>query len=184
MWMLCGTLWRNVDVLWNIVEECGCFVDVMWNIVEECGCFVKKCGFNVDPPHLHILQFDQDLSPPWSVILKYAIVDVMWIHQISTLTIKWTADLFCKLYSSMHLLSVSWSCIWSLYCTRALALLYNVSLEALKPYVFAKSLGLVSQDLNSSQRHNFIASNVFRFSSDFLYLKKTENCQSSQSSPV
>ena len=89
--MLCGTLWRNVDVLWsnvdvmwNIVEECGCFVDVMWNIVEECGCFVEKCGCNVDPPHLHISQFDQVLSPPWSVILKYAIVDVMWIHQIFT----------------------------------------------------------------------------------------------------
>ena len=118
MWMLCGTLWRNVDVLWrnmdvmwNIVEECGYFVDVIWNIVEECGCFVEKCGCNMDPPHLHISQFDQVLSPPWSVILKYAIVVVMWIHQISTLTIKWTADPFCRLYSSMHLLSVSWSCI-------------------------------------------------------------------------
>ena len=88
-WMLCRTLWRSVDVLWMLcgtfvdimwniveefgcfVEECGCFVDVMWNIVEECGC-------NVDPPHLHISQFDQVLSPPWSVILKYAIVAVMW----------------------------------------------------------------------------------------------------------
>ena len=156
MWMLCGTLWSNVDVLWsnvdflwNIVEECGCFVDVMWNIVEECGCFVEKCGCNVDPPHLHISQFDQVLSPPWSVILKYAIVDVMWIHQIFTLAINWTADPFCRLYSSVHLLSVYWSCIWSFYCTRALALLYNVSLEALKSQVFAKSLGLVSQDLNS-----------------------------------
>ena len=166
LWMLCGRLWRNVDVMWNIVEECGyfmeecgCFVDVMWNIVdecgcfvEECGCFVEKCGCNVDPPHLHISQFDQVLSPPWSVILKYAIVDVMWIHQIFNLTIKWTADTFCTLYSSMHLLSVSWSCIWSLYGTRALALLYNVSLEALKSCAFAKSLGLVSQDLNSKSK--------------------------------
>ena len=92
MWMLCGTWWRNVDVLWsnvdvmwNIVEECGCFVDVMWNIVVECGCFVEKCGCNVDPPHLHISQMDQVLSPPWSVILKYAIVDVMWAFHISTI---------------------------------------------------------------------------------------------------
>ena len=134
-------LWSNVDVMWNIVEECGCFVDGMWNIVEECGC-------NVDPPHLHISQFDQVLSPPWSVIFKYAIVDVMWTFHTSTLTIKWTADPFCTLYNPMHLLSVSWSCSWSLYCTRALALVYNVSLEALKSYAFAKSLGLVSQDLN------------------------------------
>ena len=108
------------------------------------------------------------LSSPWSVILKYAIVGVMWIHQISTLTIKWTTDPFCRLYSSMHLLSVSWTCIWSRYCTRALALLYNVSLEALKSYAFAKSLGLVSQDLNSSQRHDFIASNILRLSKDLL----------------
>ena len=35
-----------MDVLWNIVEECGCYM-------EECGCFVEKCGCNVDPPHLH-----------------------------------------------------------------------------------------------------------------------------------
>ena len=105
--------------------------------MEECGCFVEKCGCNVDPPHLHISQLDQVLPPPWSVILNNAIVDVMWIHQISTLTIKWTAVLFCRLYSSLHLLSVSWFCIWSLYCTRALALLYNVSLEALKSYAFA-----------------------------------------------
>ena len=119
----------NVDGMLNIVEEsgcfvekcgcyveeCGCFVDVIWNIVEKCGCFVEKYGCNVDPPHLHISQFDQVLSPPWSVILKYAIVGVMWIHQISTLTIKWTADPFCRLYSSVHLLSVSWTCIWSLY---------------------------------------------------------------------
>ena len=148
----------NVDVMWNIVEECGCFVEKCGYYVEECGCymehcgcFVEKCGCNVDPPHLHISQFDQVLSPLWSVILKYAIVGVMWIHQISTLTIKWTADPFYRLYRSMHLLSVSWTCIWSLYSTRALALLYNVSLEALKSYAFAKSLGLVSQDLNSSQ---------------------------------
>ena len=172
----------NVDVMWNIVEECrcfvekcgcyveecGCFVDVIWNIVEDCGCFVEKCGCNVDLPHLHISQFDQVLSPPWSVILKYAIVGVMWIHQISTLTIKWTVDPFCRLYSLLHLLSVSWTCIWSLYCTRALALLYNVSLEALKSYAFAKSLRLVSQDLNSSQRHIFIASNILRLSKELL----------------
>ena len=63
----------NVDVMWNIVEECGCFlekcgryvkecgclVDVLWNIVEECGCFVEKCGCNMDPPHLQISQFVQ-----------------------------------------------------------------------------------------------------------------------------
>ena len=55
----------NGDVMWNIVEEYGCFVDVMWNIVEECGCFVEQCGCNLDPPQLHISQFDQDLSPPW-----------------------------------------------------------------------------------------------------------------------
>ena len=156
MWMLCGRLWRNmddlwsnVDVMWNIVEECGCFVEQCRCYVEHCGgmwmfygCYVEhyggmwmfcgESGCNVDPPHLHISQFDHVLSPPWSVILKYAIVDVMWIHQIFTLTIKWTADPFCRLYSSVHLLSVYWSCIWSLYCTRALALLYNVSLEALK----------------------------------------------------
>ena len=68
----------NVDVMWNIVEECGCFVekcgcyvkeygcfaDVIWNIVEDCGCFVEKCGCNVDPPHPHISQFDQVLSSP------------------------------------------------------------------------------------------------------------------------
>ena len=109
---------------------------MLWNIVEECGCFVEKCGCtcNVDPSHLYISQFDQVLSPPCSAILKYAIVGVMWIHQTSTLTIKWTADPFCRLYSSIHLLTVSWTCIWSLYCTRALALLYNVSLEALKSY--------------------------------------------------
>ena len=64
-------MWSNVNVMWNIVEECGCFVDVMWNIVEECGCFtdvmlniveecgcfVEKCGWNVDPPNLHISTF-------------------------------------------------------------------------------------------------------------------------------
>ena len=153
------------------MEQCGCDVDVMWNIVEECGCFFEQCGCyvehcgrmwmlcgtlwrNVDVLWrnvyvmwtLHISQFDQVLSPPWSVIFKYAIVDVIWTFHISTLTIKWTADPFCTLYSSV---SVYWSCIWSHYCTRALASVYNVSLEALKSYAFAKSLGLVSQDLNS-----------------------------------
>ena len=164
----CGGMWMFCEEMWMLCGECGCFVDVMWNIVEECVCFVEKCGCNVDPPHLHISQFDQVLSPPWSVILKYAIAGVMWIHQISTLTIKWTADPFCRLYSSLHLLSVSWICIRSLYCTRALALLYNVSLEALKSYTFAKSLGLVSQDLNFSQRHNLIASNILRLSKELL----------------
>ena len=75
----------NVDVMWDIVDEYGCFMDVMWNIVEECGFFVEKCGCNVHPPHLHISQFDQVLFPPWSVILKYAIVDVMWTFHIFTL---------------------------------------------------------------------------------------------------
>ena len=156
MWTFCGETWMLCGGMWMF---CGCYV-------EHCGCFVEKCGCNVDPPHLHISQFDQVLSRSWSVILKYAIVGVMWIYQISTLTIKWTADPFCRLYSSMHLLSVSWTCIWSLYCTRALALLYNVSLEALKSYSFAQSLGLVSQDLNSIQRHNFIASNILRLSEE------------------
>ena len=112
MWTIVEECGCFVDVMWKIVEECGCyvehcgrmsifyggmwmFVDVMWNIVDECGCFVEECGCfmekfgcHVDPPHLHISQFDQVLSPPWSVILKYAIVDVMWIHQIFSLTIK------------------------------------------------------------------------------------------------
>ena len=143
-------------------------MDAIWNIVEECGCFVEQCGCNADLPHLHISHFDQVLSPPRSVILKYAIVDVMWIHHISTLTIVWTADPFRRLYSSMHLLSVSWSCILSLFCTRALALLYNVSLDELKSCAFAKYLGLILQDLKSSQRHNFIASNIVRLSKAFL----------------
>ena len=92
----------NVDIMCNIVEECGCFVEKYGCYVEHCGgmwmfcgCYVKHCGgmwifveyflCNVDPPHLHISQFDQVLTPPWSVILKYAIVDVMWIPQFSTL---------------------------------------------------------------------------------------------------
>ena len=49
-----------------------------------------------------------------------------------------------------------------------MALLYNVSLKALKSYAFAKSLGLVSQDFNSSQRHKFIASNILRLSKELL----------------
>ena len=154
LWRNVDVMWRNVDILWMLCETLWRNVDVLWR--------------NVDPPHLHISQFDQVLSPPWSVILKYAIVGVMWIHQISTLTIKWTADPFCRLYSSMHLLSVSWTCIWSLYCTRALALLYNVSLEALKSNAFAKFLCLVSKDRSSSQRHNFLASNVLRLSKELL----------------
>ena len=161
-------MWSNVDVMWNIVEECGCFVDVIWNIVEEYGCFVEKCGCNVDPPHLHISQFDQVLSSPWSVILNYAIVDVMWIHQISTSTIKWTADPFCRLYSSVNLLSVSWSCIWSLDCTRALALLYNINLEALVLCVLLSLLVLYLKTSTLSQKHNFIASNILRLSRELL----------------
>ena len=91
-----------MDIMWNIVGECGCFVEKYGCYVEHCGemwifcgCYVKycgriwmfveKCGCNVDPLHLHISQFDQVLSLPWPVILKYAIVDVMWMHQISTL---------------------------------------------------------------------------------------------------
>ena len=85
MWNIVKECGCFVDVMWNIVEECGYFVDVMWNIVKECGCFAEKCECDVDPPYLHILQFDQVLSSPWSVVLKYVIVDVMWIHQISTL---------------------------------------------------------------------------------------------------
>ena len=23
-------MWSDVDIMWNIVEECGCFVDVIW----------------------------------------------------------------------------------------------------------------------------------------------------------
>ena len=47
----------------------GCYV-------EECGCNVEQCGCNVDPPHLDISQFHQFLSPPRSVILKYANMDI------------------------------------------------------------------------------------------------------------
>ena len=176
--LLCGTLWRNVDVLWRNVDVMWSNVDVLWmlygtlwrNVVvlwSNVDVLWMLCGTlwrnevdvlwrNVDVMwNLHISTFHnltKSSPPPWSVILKYAIVDVMWIHRISTLTIKMTADPFCRLYSSVHLLSVSWSCIWSLYCTRALALLYSVSLEALKSYAFAKSLGLVSQDLNSKSK--------------------------------
>ena len=53
------------------------------------------------------------------------------------------------LYAIQFNASVISLLVWSVYGTRALALLYNVSLEALKCYAFAKSLGLVSQDLNS-----------------------------------
>ena len=30
-----------MDVMWNIVEQCGCNV-------EECGCIVEQCGCNMD----------------------------------------------------------------------------------------------------------------------------------------
>ena len=98
--------------------------------MEHCGCNVEQCGCNVT--HLNI----------------------------STLTIEWTADLSFRLYNLVHLLLVSWSCIFSLNCTIALAFLYNVSLVALKSYAFALFLSIVSQDLNSCQRHNFIVSNI------------------------
>ena len=95
----------NVDVMWNIVEEYGCFVEQCGWYMEHCGgmwmfcgcyeehcggmwMFMEKCGCSVDPPHLHISQFYQVLSPPWSVIWKCVIMGVMWIHQISTLTIR------------------------------------------------------------------------------------------------
>ena len=39
-------------------------MDVMWNIVEECGCFFEKCGCNVEPPHLHISQLTKSSPPP------------------------------------------------------------------------------------------------------------------------
>ena len=91
---------ENVAAIWGNV-------DVMWKLVEECGCFMEQYGCNVDPPHIHISQFDEFLTPSWSVILIYAIVDVMWIFHISTLTIELTANPIYKLYSSMYLLSVS-----------------------------------------------------------------------------
>ena len=37
MWILCGTLWRNVDVLWMLCGTLWRNVDVMWNIVEDSG---------------------------------------------------------------------------------------------------------------------------------------------------
>ena len=30
------------------MDQCGCNVDIMWNIVEECECFVEKCGCYVE----------------------------------------------------------------------------------------------------------------------------------------
>ena len=45
-------MWRNVDVMWRNVEVMRNNVDVMWT--------------------LHISQFQHVLSPPRSVILKYA----------------------------------------------------------------------------------------------------------------
>ena len=65
--MLGGPLWRNVDVMWNIVEERGWFVDLIWNIGEECGCLWLLCGTlwrNVD--------------------VLWRNVDVMWSLYIST----------------------------------------------------------------------------------------------------
>ena len=99
MWNIVDECGCFVEQCGCTVEQCGCDVDVMWNIVEEygciveqCGCYVEHCGgmwmfcgaigCNEDPPHLQISQFDQVLSSPWSVILKYVIVDVfvdvMW----------------------------------------------------------------------------------------------------------
>ena len=36
--------------------------------MEECGCNMEQGGCNVDPPHLHISQFNQVLSPPMSIM--------------------------------------------------------------------------------------------------------------------
>ena len=133
IWMFCGCyvehcggmwifLWSNMDVMWtlhiatfhNLTKSSPLLGQSSWNKrlwinVEQCGCLVEKCGCNVDPPHLYISQFD--LSPPWSVILKYAIVDVMWIHQIShwqlsglpTLFVGYTVQCIC--YQSLGLVS-------------------------------------------------------------------------------
>ena len=188
MWMSCGpsksphfTIWPSP--LLSFVSHleicaCGCNVDVMWNIVEECESYVEdnggmwmffgamwmSCGPSTSPnftiwpgllpslvSHLKICDCGCNVEFP------HRHVD-SWVDSRP----------FCSLYSSMHLLSVSWSCILYIFCTRALALLYNVSLEALKAYAFAKSLGLVSQDHNSNQRHNFIASNILRLFGEFL----------------
>ena len=85
------------------MEQCGCNIDVMWNIVEECGCFVEKCGCYVEECG--------------------CFVDVIW-----------------NIVEDCGCFVETWTCIWSLYCTRALALLYNASLEALK---IGKHLGAV-----------------------------------------
>ena len=47
MWRTAAVMWRNVDVMWRNV-------DVMWSNLDV----------NVDPPHLHISQLHQVLSPP------------------------------------------------------------------------------------------------------------------------
>ena len=82
-WMLCGRLWSNVDVMWNIVNVnwmlCGRLwrnVDVLWSNVGVMWTLhistfhnltkssplpslvshleISDCGCNVDLPHLHI----------------------------------------------------------------------------------------------------------------------------------
>ena len=116
--MLCGTLWRNVDVLWRNVDVMWRNVDVLWMLYGTLRRIVDVLWRNVDVMWtLHISIFHNLtkssplLSSPWSVILKYAIVGVMWIHQISTLTIKWTTDSFlgytvqCICYQSLGLVS-------------------------------------------------------------------------------
>ena len=73
-----------VDVIWNIVEEC----DVLWMICGTLSRNVHALWRNVDVMwklHLHISQFDQVLSPLLSVILKYTILDALWTFHISTL---------------------------------------------------------------------------------------------------
>ena len=44
------------------MEQCGSTVEEYGCYVEEYGCYVKQCGCNVDPPYLHISQFDQAIS--------------------------------------------------------------------------------------------------------------------------
>ena len=71
MWMKSGpSTFQNWKCVCS-VEQCGCYVEHcggMWMFLEQCGC-------NLDSSHLHISQFDQGLSPPWSVILKYGDVE-------------------------------------------------------------------------------------------------------------
>ena len=65
LWSNVGVLWSNMDVMWMLCGTLRRNVDVLWRELDV-------------PPHLQISQFDQVLSPPWSVILRYVIVGVMW----------------------------------------------------------------------------------------------------------